>query len=192
MFTKINQICPKGTLSIYDNGSSILTAHWNHPGSFTKCWCLGLIPWDSHLMHVLCSPGTGIFKTSQLTLMCSQGWVTLASDFFRSLRNVNWFKFYGEQRTYFSCLQNVFHKTNMTGKIHKIIFWFTHKLFCKPTGGISPEKSTANHFSILAWRIPWAEEPGGLQSRGSQRVGHTWIDLARTHTQEVSKHQNVS
>lgn len=150
MFTKVNQICPKGTLSIYDNGSSILTAHWNHPGSFTKCWCLGLIPWDSHLMHVLCSPGTGIFKTSQLTLMCSQGWVTLASDFFRSLRNVNWFKFYGEQRTYFSCLQNVFHKTNMTGKIHKIIFWFTHKLFCKPTGGTSPEKSIANHFSILA------------------------------------------
>ena len=33
MFTKINQICPKGTLSIYDNGSSILTARWNHPGS---------------------------------------------------------------------------------------------------------------------------------------------------------------
>ena len=27
----------------------------------------------------------------------------------------------------------------------------------------------ATHFSILAWRIPWTEEPGGLQSRGSQR-----------------------
>ena len=30
----------------------------------------------------------------------------------------------------------------------------------------------ATHSSILAWRIPWAEEPGGLQSIGSQRVGH--------------------
>ena len=34
------------------------------------------------------------------------------------------------------------------------------------------EKGTATHSSILAWRIPWTEEPGGLQSRGSQRVGH--------------------
>ena len=30
----------------------------------------------------------------------------------------------------------------------------------------------ATHSSILAWRIPWTEEPGGLQSKGSQRVGH--------------------
>ena len=34
------------------------------------------------------------------------------------------------------------------------------------------EKEMAIHSSILAWRIPWREEPGGLQSMGSQRVGH--------------------
>ena len=34
------------------------------------------------------------------------------------------------------------------------------------------EKGTATHCSILAWRIPWTEEPGGVQSVGSQRVGH--------------------
>ena len=34
------------------------------------------------------------------------------------------------------------------------------------------EKGMATHFSNLAWRIPWTEEPGGLQSMGSQRVGH--------------------
>ena len=34
------------------------------------------------------------------------------------------------------------------------------------------EKGTATHSSILAWRIPWTEEPGGLQSIGSERVGH--------------------
>ena len=34
------------------------------------------------------------------------------------------------------------------------------------------EKKTATHSSILAWRIPWTEETGGLQSTGSQRVGH--------------------
>ena len=35
-----------------------------------------------------------------------------------------------------------------------------------------PEKETATHSSILAWRIPWTEEPDGLQSMGSQSVGH--------------------
>ena len=34
------------------------------------------------------------------------------------------------------------------------------------------EKEMATHSSILAWRIPWTEEPGGLQSIGSQRVRH--------------------
>ena len=33
----------------------------------------------------------------------------------------------------------------------------------------------ATHSSILAWRIPWTEEPGGLQPMGSQRVGHDWV-----------------
>jgi len=36
----------------------------------------------------------------------------------------------------------------------------------------SLEKEMATHSCILAWRIPWTEEPGGLQSMGSQRVGH--------------------
>ena len=36
----------------------------------------------------------------------------------------------------------------------------------------SLEKDTATHSSILAWRISWTEEPGGLQSTGLQRVGH--------------------
>ena len=36
------------------------------------------------------------------------------------------------------------------------------------------EKAMAPHSSTLAWKIPWMEEPGGLQSMGSQRVGHDW------------------
>ena len=36
------------------------------------------------------------------------------------------------------------------------------------------EKEMATHSSILAWKIPWTEEPGRLQSMGSQRVGHDW------------------
>ena len=40
------------------------------------------------------------------------------------------------------------------------------------------EKEMATHSGILAWRIPWTEEPGGLQSMGSQKVGYDWSDLA--------------
>ena len=40
------------------------------------------------------------------------------------------------------------------------------------------EKAMASHSSTLAWKVPWMEEPGGLQSMGSQRVGHDWSDLA--------------
>ena len=40
------------------------------------------------------------------------------------------------------------------------------------------EKEMAAHSSILAWEIPWTEQPGGLQSMGSQRVGH---NLATKH-----------
>ena len=43
-------------------------------------------------------------------------------------------------------------------------------LFLRHTG----EKAMAPHSSTLAWKIPWVEEPGGLQSMGSLRVGHDW------------------
>ena len=41
-----------------------------------------------------------------------------------------------------------------------------------PGSGRSLEEGTATHSSTLAWRVPWTEEPGGLQSMGLQRVGH--------------------
>ena len=50
-------------------------------------------------------------------------------------------------------------------------------------GGEDPlEEGTATHSSILAWRIPWTEEPGELQSTGSQKVRHDCSELARRHT----------
>ena len=43
------------------------------------------------------------------------------------------------------------------------------------------KEGMATHSSILAWRIPWTEEPGGLWSIGSQRVRRDWSDLIHTH-----------
>ena len=46
----------------------------------------------------------------------------------------------------------------------------------------SLEKGMATYSSILAWRIPWTEEPGGLQSMGSHRVRHDWVTDTYTYT----------
>ena len=43
------------------------------------------------------------------------------------------------------------------------------------------EEGMATHSSILAWRIPWAEESGGLQSMGLQKVGHDWAHSTFPH-----------
>ena len=48
------------------------------------------------------------------------------------------------------------------------------------------EKEMATHSSTLDWRIPWREEPGRLQSMGSQRVGHDWA--TSLHLFSISSH----
>ena len=58
-------------------------------------------------------------------------------------------------------------------------------------GGEDPlEKGIATHSILLAWRIPWIEEPGGLQSTGSQRAGDDWGDSPARHAGTDLK-QNV-
>ena len=54
-----------------------------------------------------------------------------------------------------------------------------------PGSGRSLEEEMATHSSILAWEIPWTEEPGGLQSLESQRVGHY---LATKQQQQIVKY----
>ena len=65
------------------------------------------------------------------------------------------------------------------------------KLFCMYNDGL--EKETAAHSSILVWGIPWSEEPGGLLSTGSHRVGHSWSDLACMHAleKEMATHSSA-
>ena len=53
-------------------------------------------------------------------------------------------------------------------KCRKLFTWFMKTII------ESLEKATAPHSSTLAWKIPWTEEPGRLQSTGSLRVGHDW------------------
>ena len=53
------------------------------------------------------------------------------------------------------------------------------------------EKGMATHFSILAWRNPWTEEPDGLQSMGLQRVGHAWTTNTFSTKVEFSSVQSL-
>ena len=55
-----------------------------------------------------------------------------------------------------------------------------------PRSGRPAEEEMATYSSILAWKIPWTEEPGGLQSMGSQRVGHECIYTVTTNTSLTS------
>ena len=61
------------------------------------------------------------------------------------------------------------------------------KLFVCPGLGRSPGGGNGYHSSILVWRIPWTEEPGILQSMGSQRVRHDW-GLSFLHWSQILYH----
>ena len=54
------------------------------------------------------------------------------------------------------------------------------------------EESMATHSSVLAWEMPWTEEPGKLPSIGLQRVGHDWSDLSCTHVMLLDREENVT
>ena len=50
----------------------------------------------------------------------------------------------------------------------------------------------ATHSRVLAWEIPWTEQPGGLQSRGSQRVGHNLVTAHTTMNTVGNRETNIS
>ena len=62
---------------------------------------------------------------------------------------------------------------NARNRMSKILYQRSHRNlgFLITDQSLCLEKEMATHSSILAWRIPWTKEPGGLQSLGSQRVG---------------------
>ena len=62
----------------------------------------------------------------------------------------------------------------VSGSLCSPAFPFLDMTFA-PFQGWKIEKEMATHSRILAWKIPWTEGPGGLQSMGSQRVGHNWV-----------------
>ena len=65
--------------------------------------------------------------------------------------------------------------TPLIAQTVKYLSMMQETLVWSPGGEDPLEKEMVTHSGILAWRILWAEEPGGLESRRSQRVGHDWV-----------------
>ena len=62
----------------------------------------------------------------------------------------------------------------VVGATDSLQYLRTSEIVISPAVWLSPERAMAPHSSTLAWKIPWMEEPGSLQSMGSLRVGHDW------------------
>ena len=82
----------------------------------------------------------------------------------------------------YSCLENPMDRGAWWAAVHgatKSWTWLSDFTF----HFYALEKEMATHSSVLAWRTPGTEEPGGLPSVGSHRVGHDWCDLAAEHSE---------
>ena len=79
----------------------------------------------------------------------------------------------------YSCLENPMNGGAWWAAVHGVAkswTWLSDFTFTSHFHAL--EKEMATHSSVLAWRSPGMEEPGGLPSMGSHRVGHDWSDLA--------------
>ena len=90
----------------------------------------------------------------------------------------------------YSCLENPMDGGAWKAVVHGVAegrTWLSDFTFTSHFHAL--EKEMTAHSSVLAWRIRWTEEPGGLQSIRSVRVGHAWSNLKHTHaisTTEIS------
>ena len=79
---------------------------------------------------------------------------------------------------YYIVLVSAVHQRVFAICLHVISFSGNFFFQLKHWVEFSVEKEMATHSSVLAWRMPWTEKPGRVQSMGSRRVGHDWSDLA--------------
>ena len=107
-----------------------------------------------------------------LELRCGQTWVTVLYCVLNCQP--------GASNTYTHSVSCIHRSSLATAFIHKVSEQIVNS-------GKSPEKEMATHPSIFAWRIPWTEEPGGLQSMGSPRIGHNRVAFTPSLRSSVSK-----
>ena len=128
-------------------------------------------------------PGSSVHGISQARLL---EWVAIS--FSRG-------SFWPRDQTQVSCIADRFSTvwvTSLLTYLLTIIWYYRYLGTCK----CSSEKAMAPHSSTLAWKIPWTERPGRLQSMGLLRVGHDWaisLSLFTFHEleKEMATHSSV-
>ena len=85
---------------------------------------------------------------------------------------------------YLSILHSMLYKmrTVITSILYKLLQRLNELIYLYSAKDRTSEKAMAPHSSILAWKIPWTEEPGGLQSMGSLRVRRDWVTSLSLYT----------
>ena len=152
-------LCPSLSARVCSDSGPL--SWWCHPTIWSS-----VTPFSSCLQSF---PASGSFPMSWLFTSGSQSIGALASASVLATNIQDWFKIdcfdvLAIQGTLKSLFQHQSSKASILQHSAFFIVWFSQLL----------EKEMAPHSSILAWKIPWMEEPGRLQSMGSQRVGHDW------------------
>ena len=138
--------------------TTVIGGSWE--GHVTQAEAIRILPWE------LFSP-----ELEENSPFFSSSAALLSRNFFPTISTRLW----REQPYYDMTVSdhswwNWIEKWTQEGLINSVVvYMYIHK---------SSEMAMAPHSSTLVWKIPWTEEPGGLPSMGSHRVGHDWSDLA--------------
>ena len=135
------------------------------PNRWPKCWSFSISPSSEH-------SGLISFRIDWFDLLAVQG---ILKNFLQpyslkaSILRCSAFLMVQLSHPYMTIRKTIaLTRQTFVGKVMSLLF---NTLLVK-------EKAMAPHSSTLAWKLPWTEEPGRLQSVGSRRVGHDWSNLA--------------
>ena len=138
------------------SNESLLHIRWPKYWSFS----FNISPSNEH-------PGLISVRLDWLDLLAVQGTLKSLLQHHRSKASILWCSAF--------FIDQLSHPYMTTGKTIALTTWtFVGKLSLL-FSTLSRVKAMAPHSSILAWKTPWTEEPGRLQSMGSRRVGHDWV-----------------
>ena len=169
----------------YGGGCLITDGQW-WMSTVGLLWCHFLDAWWG-VVQDACVISTG---ERMEALYCLVGIKSLAHKFFSVFFFFAWVdQIFGGGNgnpLQYSCLENPMDGGAWWAAVHGVArSWTRLSDFTLTFHFHALEKEMATYSSVLAWRIPWRGEPGGLPSMGSHRVGHDWSDLAAAAADQI-------
>ena len=161
--------CPSPTPGVYSN--SCLLSRWCRPAISSS-----VVPFSSCPQSL---PASGSFPMSQLFAWGGQSIGVSASASVLPMNTQDWspLGWAGWISLQSKGFSRVFSNTTIQKHFSALSFLYSPTLTSIHDHWKNHSLDVAIHSSILAWKIPWTEEPGGLQSMGSQRANHNWTSI---------------